>query len=438
VSEVIVVGSGPSGLAAAFRLQQAGHRVRVLEADVRAGSTMASEWRDGFLIDRGAFFLSTTYRNMLSIAEEAGFIGRLRPGGDVFAAVRAGRLHRLDVGDLFGTFRSTELISTRAKLAAVKLAPEVLRARRAAVGRTAQAGCYDTENLHAWARRTQHPEVAEYLIEGAVRSMYAAEAESLSRVEFLGIISLFGGAKLVAFEEGMGQYSSLLAAQLDVTLGARVTAIVPTADGAEVTWTGADGERTERVGGAIVAVPARAAVGLLPQLDDWRRGFLARIPKGRLLVVHAALDRRPNDLGATYTMIARSEHPFVSGIVSDHNKASGRTPEGKGLLTISCTTEWSERHFDDDEDRVVDAAIGAAAQFLPGIAEHVQFTTVSRWGQQYPPVGHYAALGEFGARSEAADRTVQLCGEYLSTPHMSAATGAGERAAAALMRHLHG
>ena len=42
MSEVIVVGSGPAGLAAAYRLQQAGHSVRVLEAAERAGSTMAS------------------------------------------------------------------------------------------------------------------------------------------------------------------------------------------------------------------------------------------------------------------------------------------------------------------------------------------------------------------------------------------------------------
>jgi protoporphyrinogen/coproporphyrinogen III oxidase len=435
MSEVIIVGSGPSGLAAAFRLQRAGHRVRILERAQRAGSTMMSERRDGFLIDRGAFFIPTTHRPMLRVADEAGIADQLHPGGDVFAAARGGQLHRLDAGHMARTFAQTRLISGWAKLGAVRLAPEVIRARRATMARIAEAGRYDSENLSAWARRTQNPEVAEFLIDSAVRSMYAAEPENLSRVEFLGVIALFGGAKLVAFQDGMAGYSAGLASRFEITLGAEVNVVEPTADGAEVTWTGAHGERTERVAGCVIAVPARVATALLPRLDDWRRHYLNRVPAGRLVLAHVALGRRP-DLDATYAMIPRSEHPFLAGIVCDHNKASGRAPAGKGLLTLPCTTEWSEPHFEDDDDSLAGAAIAAAERFLPGIADLVEFTTISRWAQQYPPVGHYAGLGEFTVRSLRADRTVQLCGEYMSTPHMATATGAGERAARELMRHL--
>ena len=438
MAEVIVVGGGPSGLAAAFRLQQAGHRVRVLEAGERAGSTLRTERHDGFLIDRGAFFLPTTHTSLLQLADDAGISGSIRPGGDVFAAVRGGRLHRLDTAQLAKSFKDTTLISGRAKLAAAKLAPEVWRARSATSERIAQTGRYDYENLATWARRTQHPEIAEYVIEAAVRSMYAAEAEDLSRVEFLGVIALFGGAKLVAFEGGMGEYGSRLAALCDVTLGAQVKAVEQTADGARVTWGGAGGEHSEEVAGAIVAVPARVATGLLPGLDDWRRAFLNRLPKGPLLLPHFALSQEPPDLGATYTMIPRSEHPFVAGIVCDHHKAPGRVPSGKGLITLACCTEWSARHYEDDDDAICAEALAAAERFMPGISDHVEFSAVSRWAQQYPPVGHYAGLGEFQRRSSALDRTVQLCGEFASTPHLATATSSGERAAAALVAHLGG
>ena len=131
MAEVIVVGAGPSGLAAAFRLQQAGHRVRVLEASERAGSTLRTERRDGFVIDRGAFFIPTTHTSLLRLAADAGIDGTIGPGGDVFAAVRGGRLHRLDTAQLAKSFKDTRLISPRAKLAAAKLAPEVWRARSA-------------------------------------------------------------------------------------------------------------------------------------------------------------------------------------------------------------------------------------------------------------------------------------------------------------------
>jgi protoporphyrinogen/coproporphyrinogen III oxidase len=436
MAEVIVVGGGPSGLAAAFRLQQAGHRVRVLEAGERAGSTLRTERRDGFLIDRGAFFIPTTHRSLLQLADDAGISGAIRPGGDVFAAVRDGRLHRLDTAHLAKSFKDTTLISGRAKLAAAKLAPEVWRARSATSERIAETGRYDYESLATWARRTQHPEVAKYVIEAAVRSMYAAEAEDLSRVEFLGVIALFGGAKLVAFEGGMGEYGSRLAALCDVTLGAHVSAVEQTADGARVTWGGAGGERSEEVAGAIVAVPARVATRLVPGLDDWRRSFLNRLPKGPLLLGHFGLSREPPDLGATYAMIPRSEHPFLAGIVCDHHKAPGRAPAGKGLITLACCTEWSARHYEDDDEAICAEALAAAERFMPGISDYVEFSAVSRWAQQYPPVGHYAGLGEFQRRSGLLDRTVQLCGEFASTPHLATATSSGERAARALAAHL--
>jgi oxygen-dependent protoporphyrinogen oxidase len=438
MAEVIVVGAGPSGLAAAFRLQQAGHRVRVLESAERAGSTLRTDTRDGFVIDRGAFFIPTTHRSLLKLADDAGIGGTIRPGGDVFAAVRDGRLHRLDTARLASSFKDTTLISGRAKLAAAKLAPEVWRARTATIERIADAGRYDYESLATWARRTQNREVAEYVIEAAVRSMYATEAEDLSRVEFLGVIALFGGATLVAFEGGMGEYGSKLAALCDVTLGAQVKAVEQTSGGARVTWGGAGGERTEEVEGAIVAVPARIATRLLPGLDDWRRSYLGRLPKGPLLLPHFGLSREPPDLGATYTMIPRSEHPFLAGIVCDHHKAPGRVPAGKGLITLACCTDWSARHYEDDDESICSEALAAAERFMPGIADQVEFTGVSRWAQQYPPVGHYAGLGEFQRRSQAADRTVQLCGEFASVPHLATATSSGERAARALAAHLHG
>src|ERR1700757_4055211 len=113
MSDVIVVGAGPSGLAAAFRLQQAGHRVRILERSPQAGGPLRSERRDGFLLDRGAFFIPTTHRAMLQLAAEAGIADQLRPGGDVFAAARGGRLHTLDTAHPLRAFARTELLSSR-------------------------------------------------------------------------------------------------------------------------------------------------------------------------------------------------------------------------------------------------------------------------------------------------------------------------------------
>jgi len=434
--QAIVAGGGPSGLAAAFRLQQAGFAVRVLEAADRAGSKMRSDRRDGFLLDKGAYFIPTTHRNLLALARDAGIDGALVPGGFVFGLVRDGQIHELDGDHILRAFASTPALSARAKLAAARLAPEAVRARKATVERITEAGVYDTTSLGAWATANLHPEVADQLISAAIRAIYAAEAEQVSRVELLGMLALFAGAKLVAFRDGMGYYADELTRRLDVTLGARVLEVRQLADGAEVTWSDAGGEHVEVVAGCVVALNAPDAAAVRSDLDDWRAAYLRGVRCGPLVTPNIALDRPPAGLAATYSMISRSEHPFLGGILCDHHKAPGRVPPGKGLLTLTLVTDWCERHFDDGDEAIVDAALAAAERYLPGSADQVQFAEVTRWSQQYAPVGHYARLGEFRFRSARDDKTVVLCGEYLSAPHLSAATASGEAAAAALAGQL--
>jgi phytoene dehydrogenase-like protein len=59
--DVIVVGAGLAGLAAARHLQDAGRTVRVLEASERVGGRVRSDRVDGFVLDRGFQVLLTSY-----------------------------------------------------------------------------------------------------------------------------------------------------------------------------------------------------------------------------------------------------------------------------------------------------------------------------------------------------------------------------------------
>ena len=60
-SEVVVVGAGLAGLAAATTLHQAGRRVLVLEASDGVGGRVRTDRVDGFLLDRGFQVLLTGY-----------------------------------------------------------------------------------------------------------------------------------------------------------------------------------------------------------------------------------------------------------------------------------------------------------------------------------------------------------------------------------------
>ncbi len=67
---VIVVGGGAAGLAAAYTLRRRGIEVTLLEAKSRVGGRMAGEETDGCRIDTGAQMFNATYREAIGLCDE--------------------------------------------------------------------------------------------------------------------------------------------------------------------------------------------------------------------------------------------------------------------------------------------------------------------------------------------------------------------------------
>lgn len=430
--DVIVVGAGPSGLAAAHRLAQAGVAVRILDAADRVGGKMSTGHRDGFIADNGALFVTSAYDNVLSIADQIGMRGEIVPGKFVLSVVRDGVLHDLDGDHLVSAIVKTKLLSVRAKAELVKLAPELVRSRKALYDRIPTTGRYDTETVNDWARSHLSPELQQYLIGAVMRGIAATTGDSSSRVDFLALLTLLGGAKLLAFKDGMSSYAERIAQDKKVDLGADVNSIEAVDGGVTIKWTDSGGtQRVERAAACVVATPGQVTAEMIPQLDDWRKGFLRRVNNNPLMTVSVGLSRRPA-LETTYILVPKSEHPFVTGIMVDHNKAQGRVPAGKGLLTLAILDTWCREHWDDDADEIRRAVLGGLEKILPGTGASVEFAEVSRWYLEVSPIGFYRDLGKFRKLCEQ-DTLIQLAGDSQSMQNLEAATTTGLRAADRLL-----
>jgi protoporphyrinogen/coproporphyrinogen III oxidase len=430
--EVIVVGGGPSGLAAAHRLARAGVSVRILESSDRVGGKMSTKHRPDYIIDNGALFITSTYGNVLSIADQLGMTDEVVPGKFVLSVVRDGVLHDLDGGHLVSAIVKTKLLSLRAKAELVKLVPELLRSRKARYDRIPTTGEYDVESVDDWARAHLSPELREYLIGALMRGIAATSGRTSSRVDFLALLTLLGGAKLLAFRDGMNSYADRIAQDKKVDLGATVDSIETVDGGVTVKWTDSGGtQRTERATACVVATPGKVTAELVSQLDDWRRQFLRRVHNNPFLTISVGLSRRP-PLQATYVLIPESEHPFITGVMVDHNKAEGRVPAGKGLLTLTILDTWGRDHFDDDDDEIRQAVLDGLRKILPWTAEAVDFVDVSRWHLEVSPIGFYRDLGTFRSLCEQ-DTRIQLAGDSQSMQNIEAATTTGLRAAERLL-----
>ncbi|MCQ0022464.1 FAD-dependent oxidoreductase [Streptomyces somaliensis DSM 40738] len=101
-ADVVVVGAGLAGLAAAHRLAGAGLAVRVLEAASEVGGRMATDHVDGFRLDRAGQLLNTSCPELHRYAcVDTGALRPFQPGALVHSA---GRLYR--AGEVRGGPRS--------------------------------------------------------------------------------------------------------------------------------------------------------------------------------------------------------------------------------------------------------------------------------------------------------------------------------------------
>lgn len=431
--DVVVVGGGPSGLAAAQRLSRGGVPVRVLEAGDRVGGKMLTSRRDGYVLDEGAFFLPTTHRTLLATAAEIGMTDEIVPGGFILGIVRDGIIHDLDGNHLVSSLLRTRVLSTRAKLEAVKLLPELIRARRAGYARMPEVGRYDTETVSAWSQSRLGSELQEYLAETVLRGIAATSGDTASRGDFLAILALFGGAKLVSFRDGMGSYTDRLARDVKTEVGAEVTRVEDSGSGVTVTWKDRGGvEHVEHAAACVIATPGETTARILPGLDDWRRSFLGRVRNGKLILLKVGLSQSPRKVKSTYVLVPRASHPFLTGIMLDHHKGPGRAPAGKGLLTVAVLDSWSAEHWDDDDDRIRETILPAMEQILPGTTDYIDFADVYRWREEYTSVGFYRDLGRFRDLCEQ-DRRIQLAGDSHAFQNLESATITGQRAADRLL-----
>ena len=78
--EIIVIGAGVAGLAAACRLRERGCHVTLLERSDRVGGRASSKLREGFRLDSGAHHVCATDRNLLGLIADAGLQEQLLPG----------------------------------------------------------------------------------------------------------------------------------------------------------------------------------------------------------------------------------------------------------------------------------------------------------------------------------------------------------------------
>lgn len=416
VLDVLVIGGGITGLAAAYELQQRGVAVRLFEAAPRLGGVILTERIDGWVIDAGPDALLVQKPAAVGLCRELGLGDRListRAPRTAYV-IRDGRLWPLAEGSFlgfpvgFGALARSPLFTWAGKL---RMACEVVIPRAHA----------DDESIASFVRRRFGTEAADYLADPLLAGIHAGDAERLSmRALFPRLLDAERQAgsvlrsiralrvrpspqgAFVSLPGGIGELVEAVAAALHpgtVKLSARVSDLRRAGVFTIETESGSFQARA-----VILSVPAYAAAGLLRGLDTTLAGLCDSVPYASTATVAFGYhrDQIRDPLNGTGFVVPRVERSPLLAATWVTSKWPGRAPDGCVLVRAFLGGGRDPHRLDWRDDELIETASDALAAVL-GIEGDPVLTRLYRFTRQSPQyeVGHVQRISAIEQRAAA-------------------------------------
>ncbi|MBI4888216.1 MAG: protoporphyrinogen oxidase [Acidobacteria bacterium] len=417
--DVLVVGGGIAGLAAAYQLQRLGRRVRVLEASGRLGGVIRTERFDGWTIDGGPDALLVQKPAAVALCRELGIADRLIPTLEPRTAyvMRDRRLHPIAPGSFLGFPLSAAAL---ARSSLFTWAGRLRMACEVAIPRGGPGG--EDESIASFVRRRFGSEAADYLAEPLLAGIHAGDAERLSMRALFprlleaerrsgSVIRSMRALRLrpspqgafVSLPGGVGELVEALAAALEpgsAVCSARVTGL--RRGGAAYAVESDAGRFDARA--VMLAIPAYAAARLLRSLDTALAALCDGIPYASTATV--AFGYRRDQIGhpmrGSGFVVPRLEDSPLLAATWVSSKWPGRAPEGCALLRAFLGGGRDPRGLDRTDDDLTASARESLEEVLD-ITGPPLVTRLFRWPLQSPQydVGHLERVAAIDERLTA-------------------------------------
>jgi monoamine oxidase len=452
MSDVVVVGAGLAGLAAARRLVALGHEVTVVEARERVGGrTEGLVLEDGTPLELGGQWLGEGHTRMHELVRELG-LSTFRTWND------EGQL-LLELGGKRSTMKPHKGAVPRiSPFALADLAQGLLRFARLAARTdlerpwlTRQAEALDGQTFQSWIHRNLRTKAGRAYFHVACEAVWAAEASDVSLLHALfythsnadleTLIAVDRGAQQDRVAGGSVKIAEAMAAALGerVVLGRPVRRIEHDGDGVLVI--ARDGS-TYRGDAAVVTLPPTLAGRLEydPPLPSWRDQLTQRMPAGSVIKTFAIYPEpfwRHDGLNG---QVASDTGPVK--VTFDNSPPSGRPGVLLGFIEGKEARVWARRTPAERQEAVTGCFV---RYFGPAAARPGQYVERDWMAEEFTRgcYGAHFAPGvwtSYGEAWRAPAGRIHWAGAECSprwNGYMEGAVRSGEAAAetvAALMR----
>jgi protoporphyrinogen/coproporphyrinogen III oxidase len=398
-SRVVIIGGGISGLAAAHRLSEQQVQVTILEASNRLGGTIQTEYRGGFLLERGPDSFISEKPQAVELAKRLGLESRLVQTNEQFRRsfiVRDGRLRAVPEGfqllapSRLWPFITSDIFSVAGK---ARMAVDLLLPRKSANG-------VNDESLASFVRRRLGVEALDRMAQPMVGGIYTADPETLSlratlprflemerehRSLILAMLRQGRAQKVgtsgaryslfLSFDRGMQVLVDALA-QIKADIRFNRRAVGLKRDGSAWTITTSNGEEI-KADKVCIALPAYIAASLLngPLAEKLRQIKYASTATINFAYRRSAITHPLNGFGFVVPFV---EKRSLIACTFSSVKFSGRAPEGHVLLRAFAGGALQPEIFALDESEMA-ARVEADLRELLGINEAPLFVETAKW-----------------------------------------------------------
>lgn len=427
----VVIGAGISGLTAAYQLQKAGLDVLVLEANDYVGGRMITvEW-EGFQVDPGAKFVTTSDESLLAMAGEVGLEDQMykMEDGLTITIFRDGKLHTANFLSVVSYLRWSG-VSLKARLAMLKLIPYFLRMRLDNPYHLERAPGPDVgETYEAFFSEHIDHEMFEYWAIPMFETMCSYTGEDVSRKAFLAMLASYLNADSMGFRDGIGILPATLATYFPVELDARVDRITPYADqsGAVIDYRQGGVSKSIRANRVVVAIPGNYVLGLFEDpMPAWRHFFPQVNYSCTAMQFHVAeTEFQPGVIGA-----------FIPRSLQEPINAIGFEIWQEGRWLILTDPSVYTFNLQQSDEVLIGNATRVMEQVFPALKGTFRAHRIFRWPEKVPTLrpGYLDALAAFWADSQ--EGPVYFCGDYFAGPSTGGALYSGKEAAGRLLESL--
>jgi monoamine oxidase len=405
-ADIVVVGAGLAGLAAAREAQRRGATVLVLEARDRVGGrTLNEPIGDGKVVEIGGQWIGPGQDRMAALARELGV--------DTFPTHSAGQ-NVIEFGGKLTRYRGTiprigpHVLADVAQ-AQLKIGRLAKKVPLDAPWEAPNARRLDSQTFWSWLRRNVYTSGGRALIELGVQAVWAAEPADLSLLHVLfychsggsfeRLLDTEGGAQQDRFVGGSQLVSIRMAEELGdgvVHLGSPVTRVeqddgqVRVSAGTGLTATGT---------AVVVALPPTltSRIAYDPPLPGHRDQLVQRMPQGSVIKCMAIYDE-PFWRGEGLSGMATSD-TGPAKIVFDNSPPDGSPGVLLGFLEGERARVIGRLPAEERRRQIVD---GLARLFGPRASKPTGFVEKS-WAEDewtrgcygcYMPPGAWTSFGD--------------------------------------------